>query len=71
VATLAFSSDLVFEKLHPLPTFWALGLKDIPWLPVSPILTRAFHMTPSLLPFPPPRWGRSVRLATEVRVGVI
>jgi hypothetical protein len=47
-ATAAFAPDLVLEELYPRPTLRTLGIKDIPWLPVSPILTRAFHMTPSL-----------------------
>jgi hypothetical protein len=48
VATFAFPSDLVLEKLYPPPTLWALSFKDIPWFPVSPILTRAFHIPSSL-----------------------
>jgi hypothetical protein len=48
VAALALSPDLVFEELHHFPAFRALGRKDIAWLPISPILTRTFHISSSL-----------------------
>jgi hypothetical protein len=44
MATPALTFDLIFEKLHPPPAFWALGIKDIPWSPKPHILPRAFHM---------------------------
>jgi hypothetical protein len=47
-ATATFAPDLVFEELYARPTLRALSIKDIPWFPVSPILTRAFHRTSSL-----------------------
>jgi hypothetical protein len=49
VAALALSLDLVFEELRHFPAFRALGGKDIAWLPISPILTRTFHSSSSLI----------------------
>jgi hypothetical protein len=48
VATFtAFASSVIFEKLHFMATFGTFFLKNGFWLPVSAVLSRAFHFFPS------------------------
>jgi hypothetical protein len=49
MAATTLPPDLVFEKFYLLPTFRALGFKNISWFPKPRILTWAFHFSPPLI----------------------
>jgi len=44
MSAAALPPDFILEKFHPPPTFWTLGVKNIPWLPKPQILTWTIHI---------------------------
>ena len=43
LAATALSGRFILEELHFIPAMGTINIKNVPWLPISRILTGAFH----------------------------